>query len=484
MALKPLQKLRARTDYLARLREILGTERVFDDQITRSQYADDWTEIPGHLPDIVVKATTVEEIQQILRIANQARIPVVPRVANTNIGGLAIPEQGGIVVDLTEMNRILEVNESDMYALIEPGVTWGDMKRHLAEHYPHLRFGYSLSPPDTSILANCLMDGLTNLSLKHDTTSHWINGLEVVLPNGEVMRTGIGAVSPYWCTRAPMPDLSGLFINFHGTTGIVTKVAVQLWPNHPFRKRVFVLAYETDAMYDFIQQLIRAEICDDIGGLSWPVGKMLFGDKNPLYRDPTEPEQFLYLDISAEYEEIFQYKWKLIQHLITEQQKQGVRLESPIDVAKLVKIAPRFEKFADFPTELDFLLEQGGLTWIGTFGPISQWKEGVKRGMRLMEERGFPPIVVTRPMRSGHFGVLRFIAVFDKNDNQRVEEVRQLNEALSDLVIELGFFPYKTPPWVIRRHKDKIDPGFLKWLGKIRQLLDPNGIMNPGKWSV
>jgi glycolate oxidase len=473
-----------RKNYVQKLKDQLGSGKVFDQPEILKEYADDWTEIPGHVPDVVVKVKTVEEVQKVLKVANDDKVAVVPRVANTNIGGLAIPEKGGIVVDLTEMNQILETNEADMYAIIEPGVTWGDMKKHLAEHYPSLRFGYSLSPPNTSVLANCLLDGLTNLSLKHGTTAQWINGLEVVLPTGEVLRTGIGAASKFWCTKAPLPDLTGLFVNFQGTTGIVTKLSVQLWPNHPFRKRFFVLAYDTEQMYDFINQLVRAEVCDDIGGLSWPVGKMLLGDKNPLYKDPSEPEQYLYIDVSAEYEDFFAAKLNLIDGLIKEQQSKGVRLEPPLDIKKLVKVVPRFEKFADFPAELDFLLDLGGLTWIGTFGPTSQWKEGIKRGMTLMEQLGFPPVVVTRPMQGGHFGVLRFIAIFEKSDTERVERVKKLNEALSDLVIECGFFPYKTPPWVIRRHRDKIDANFMKLLGSVRKLLDPKGIMNPGKWPL
>lgn len=471
-------------NYISILKKTIGSEKVFDQPDILKDYAEDWTEIPGLPPDVVVKPKTVEEIQEALKIANEHQIPVVPRVANTNIGGLAISEKGGLAMDLTEMNQILETNEADMYAVIEPGVTWGDIKAHLAQNYPSLRFGYSLSPPNTSVLANCLLDGLTNLSLKHGTTSQWINGLEAVLPTGEIVRTGIGVASKFWCTKAPLPDLTGLFINFQGTTGIVTKLSVQLWHNHPFRKRFFVLAYDTEQMYEFINQLVRAEVCDDIGGLSWPVGKMLFGGKNPLYKDPSEPEQFLYIDVSAEYKELYQAKLNIIDKLIKEQQKQGVRLESPIDVRKLVKIAPRFEKFADFPTDLDFLLELGGLTWIGTFGPTSQWREGIKRGMNLMEEQGFPPIVVTRPMQGGHFGVLRFMIVFDKSDKERVERVTKLNEALSDLVMDLGFFPYKTPSWVILRHRDKINVNFLDLVGRVRKLLDPKGIMNPGKWPV
>lgn len=474
----------SRKDVISKLKGHFGNERLLDRPDFLKEYSDDWTEISGHAPDVVVKVKTVEEVQFVLNLANEYEIPVSPRVANSNIGGLAIPEQGGMVLDFTEMNQIIEVNEQNMYAVIEPGVTWGDMKSHLRENYPTLRFGYSLSPPYSSILANCLLDGLTNLGLKHGTTSQWVNGFEAVLPSGEILRTGIGAVSSFWCSPAPMPDLSGLFINFQGTTGIVTKASVQLWPNHPFRKRFFILAFHTERMYDLITQLVRAEICDDIGGLSWPVGKMLFGEQNPLYRDPNEPEQFLYVDVSAEYEDLFEVKLQIIERLVEEQKSKGVRLESPLDIKKLVKIAPRFEKFAEFPAELDFLLEQGGLTWIGTFGPTSQWKEGINRGMKLMEEHGFPPIVVTRPMQGGHFGVLRFIEVFDKSDAEQVKRVTQLNEKISDLVIDLGFFPYKTPPWIVRRHRDKIDPNFLNLLTRVRNLLDPTGIMNPGKWPL
>ncbi|MFQ5637960.1 MAG: FAD-binding oxidoreductase [bacterium] len=470
--------------YFEQLKSQLGENKVLYQPEILKEYSGDWTEIPGHLPDGIVKATSVTDIQSVLSVANEHLIPVVPRVANSNVGGLAIPEKGGLVLDLSEMNRIIETNEDDMYAVIEPGVTWGQMKQHLAENHPLLRFGYSLSPPDTSIMANCLMDGLTNLSLKHGTSAQWINSFEAVLPTGEIIKTGIAAASANWCTRSPMPDLMGLFVNFQGSTGVVTKLAVQLWPNHPFRKRFFILAYDTDEMYDLIRQLVRAEVCDDIGGLSWPVGKMLFGEKKPLFCDPSEPEQFLYIDVSAEYEDLYKLKLNIVDRLVSEQQKAGVRLESPLDIKKLVKIAPRFEKFADFPAELDFLLDQGGLTWIGTFGPTSKWKEGVKRGMSLMIESGFPPIVVTRPMRGGHFGVLRFIAVFDKTDLERVKKVTKLNQELSDLVIELGFFPYKTPAWVVRRHRDKIDTQFLNLLSKVRNLLDPNGIMNPGKWPT
>lgn len=468
----------------AKLIEHLGKGKVFTDEATLLEYSEDMTEIPGALPDVVVKAVSVEEIQYVLRIANQHRIPVVPRVANTNLGGLAIPEWGGIVLDLSNMNRILEVNEEDMYMVIEPGVSWADVRRHLDQHYPTLRFGYSLSPPETSVLCNCLLDGLTNLSLKYGSVSHWINGVEAVLPTGEVVCTGSSVFSRFWCTNSSVPNLTGLFVNFQGTTGIVTKLAVQLFPKPKFRKRMFILAYDVDKTFSFIKRLAREDICDDCGGLSWPVGKMLFGEAQPLYHDPDEPLFFIYLDVSHNFENIFHAKLEAIRGLLSEHRKEGARFEDPFDVTNIVALEPAFQKFADFPTRLDFLLDRGGLTWIGTYGPTSQWEIGVKRGMEIMMKHGFPPTVVTRPMMGGHFGVLRFITVFDKRNAEEVQRVTALNTELCDIVIDKGFIPYKTPVWVLKRHRDKINANFLALLKKIKATIDPNNIMNPGKWLL
>ncbi len=466
------------------LRSVLPAECVLTDAATLAKFAEDITEVPGHPPDVVVRARDERDVREVVLLANRRRVPVVPVVSNLNVGGLAIPEKGGIVIDLSAMNRVLEVNEADQYMLLEPGVSWGDVRKLLDEKHPSLRFAYSFSPPHTSVLANCLMDGLVNLSLRHGSTGSWINGVEAVLPTGEVVRTGSGAAGKTWCSNSPFPDLTGLFINFQGTTGIVTKMAVQLWPSRRLRRRAFVLGYDVDSTFALTKRLTRADVCDDIGGLSWPIAKLLFGEPNPVHRAAGEPVFILYIDLSSDSEREFRYRLDTVQEAIDQARRGGAKFGDPLDLVDLVKIEPRFSKFADMPARLDFLLDHpgGGLTWVGTYGPVSRWEEGIRRGMALMEERGYPPIVVTRPMLGGHFGVLRFISLFDKKDPASVARVGDLNKALSDLVIDLGFWPYKTPGWVLARHRDKIDPGFLAMLDRVRRALDPNGILNPGKW--
>jgi FAD/FMN-containing dehydrogenase len=110
----------------------LGAQRVDVSDQARLAYAEDLTEAEPTLPDVVVRVDGVEQVQTVLRLARQYKFPITPIVAGFNMSALALPECGGIVLDLTQMNRILEVNEKDLYMVIEPGVTWEQVYRELA----------------------------------------------------------------------------------------------------------------------------------------------------------------------------------------------------------------------------------------------------------------------------------------------------------------------------------------------------------------
>lgn len=455
----------------------LGPDRVRTDPETLQKHAEDLTEIPGRLPDAVVTASRVEEVIQVVTLCSASRTPLVPVVNNTNVGGLAIPERGGVVLDLRQMNRILEINEEEMYALLEPGVTWGQLKERLDRSHPTLAFGYSLAPPEASVLCNCLMDGLTTLSLKHGSTSMWINGVEAVRADGSLIRTGIAALVPNWCTNSPMPDLTGLFINTHGTTGVVTKLAVRLFPRKKFRRRYLVMPHEVGPALAWVRRLARDEICDDIGILTWPVPKMALGAPAPIHRADGDPAMVIIVDISSNYTDELVARDRAV--------RSGFD-EDFLDVERIGPLLPDLAPLLNLPARLGFLLDHpgGGLTWIGTYGPTSKWVQGLDLGSKIMVRHGFPPAVVLRPMLGGHFGVLRFISIFNKKDADEVARVHRMNEELVDQVVDLGFVPYKTPPWVVDRVRARIHPGFLETLNTVRRALDPQGIFNPGKWPT
>ncbi len=465
--------------------DLLGAENVLTQTDDIAKYREDFTEAPAHDPQFVAMVDNAEQVRKIVAHANELKMPLTPRAYGTNVGGLTIPERGGVVLDMTRMNRVLEVNVDDMYAIIEPGVTQQIIKDYLIEHDLPLTLGYSLAPPNTSIFANALLGGLTNRSLKYGDQSDWISGLEVVMPNGDILKTGAWAhqnTTPFGLV--PFPDLTGLFIGWQGTTGVAVKMAFQLWPAHPLNKRLFILTYDPQATYRAMRRLVKKEICDDIGGLSWPSGKMMMGVKRP-HPVPSEgePQFFLYIDLTAEIEEEMKVKEKILLSVIHELRADGERYEDPLDIETLVKVNPKMNKFAEFPTDLDFLTDHGGggLTWIGTYGPLSKFQEGAEAGIEIMTRHGFPPIIVSRPMRGGHFGVLRFIAIFDKKNEKEVEAIKALNSELLTMLSEKGFLMYKTPSWAWKRMAEKINPAMLDVIEGVKNLLDPNRILNPGK---
>ncbi len=474
-------------DPISELRKIVGDAGVRTDDATLTEYGKDMTENPPRSPSAVVMIEDLDQLQAVVKLAAELAIPLTPRVAGTNLGGLTIPAEGGWTLDLTRMNRIVDINLDDMVAVLEPGVTFGQLRRALDERRPLLTIGYPLSPPETSIAANCLLDGLGNLSLKHGAMGEWISSLEVVRADGSLLRTGASALGvPVPFGRAPMPDLGGLFVSFQGTTGIVSKISVQLWPQLPFRERAFVMAYDHRAAIRALRELPKLDLLHDLGSLSWPTGKMIFGVAQPVERDPAEPEFFLYMDLAAATRELMEAKKNAIRDYLAGLRKDGLRIEDPIDVPTLVALEPRFGKLADFPTRLDFLVDHpfGGLTWVGTYGPMSRFEAAVEKGNEIMARHRYPPIIVARPMQGGHFGVVRYIEVFQRDSEAERERVMAVNRELCEALRQLGFIMYKTPGWAVASYRDHFDPGFVRLMREIRGVLDPQGIMNPDRWNI
>src|SRR5438552_4164094 len=455
---------------------IVGAEHV---DPTVDDYLTDVTENPAGKADFVVRPGTAEEVQALVRLAHERSVPLTPVVAGYNVAGLAIPRGGGVVVDLTRMNRIIEVDHDAMYVLVEPGVTFAQLKVHLDTEAPELVYTYPFAPPFTSVMANALLDGLNNLSMRHGAMGKWVNGLEAVLADGEVVRTGSGGVVDRWFSRSPLPDFTGLFVSTQGTTGIVTKIALQLQPKAPHRRRWLAFAYGLDSAYEAMRALARTGSFDDVGLMTWPAAKQLFGATGELRRADDEPFAYLFVDITGATAAELEARLALGEDILT---TAGV--ESRFEAEDVARLVPGLAKLAELPTSLDFLLDYpgGGLTWVGSYGPGSTWTDGAQRGMDLLVEAGFPPFVVARPMDGGHYYVLRFVACFDKGDAAEVDRVRTVMGKLADAVLDHGYVPYKPSADAARRILDRAHPGFVHLLERVRDLLDPDGLMNPGRW--
>lgn len=214
----------AQPTVIAELEVVLGRESVLSSPTELTVYEYDGSDevlAGSHRPDVVVLPQSAEQVQQVVKIARAAGMPVTARGGGTGLAGGAIAVQGGILVSLTKMDRILEINKRDRYALVEPGVINLDLSQTTS------RDGYFFAPDPSSQRACTIGGNVANNSggphcLKYGVTVNHILGLEVVLPDGELL--WVGGPSP----DVPGVDLTGILVGSEGTLGIVTKAMVRL----------------------------------------------------------------------------------------------------------------------------------------------------------------------------------------------------------------------------------------------------------------
>jgi glycolate oxidase len=210
------------------LRRILGTGLVSDDEETLTSHAGDkW--FANHPPEVVVRAKRTQDVSKVLAYANKVGVPVTPRGAGYGYVGGCVPLCGGIVLSVAGMQRIKEIHFEDGVAVVEPGVITG----HLQSEARKRGLFY---PPDPASLKDCSLGGniATNAGgprcLKYGVTRHYVLGLEVVLPDGEILRTG-GRTHK----NKTGFDLVGMFVGSEGLLGIVTEATLRLLPLPPAR---------------------------------------------------------------------------------------------------------------------------------------------------------------------------------------------------------------------------------------------------------
>ena len=168
------------------LAEIVGEEYVSNRKEELYIYSRDPGMMEPHEPDYVVMPKTTEEVQKIVKLANEKKIPIVPVGGSLSLSGLVIPHRGGIVLDLKRMDRVLEVNEKSRYVVMEAGVTTGKLKAYLERRHPNLRFSIPDAPPSATVVGNIVIHGQGRLTQQYGFNSDMVTGLEVVLPTGEI----------------------------------------------------------------------------------------------------------------------------------------------------------------------------------------------------------------------------------------------------------------------------------------------------------
>ena len=451
-------------NHISQLREIIGKENVLTTVEELLAYSYDATNMWSHMPDAVVFPTSTEHISQVLEYANEHKIPVTPRGGGTNVSGGSIPIKGGIVLCTARMNRIIEINGNNLNATVEPGVILQDFQEALAEE--GLFF-----PPDPQSFAGCTMGGVVAENsggpscLKYGVTKQYVLGLEVVLAGGEAVK--LGGLTPKNRTGY---ELMMLFTGSEGTLGVISKITLRLMPAPPSTQTLVAVFGDVAVAGETVSGIIangilpaKVEFMDN-----WTFEKFrgLISDK---ILDSSEVILLIQADglpaaVEAETKQIA---------AICKRTAKEVRIaESPTETAKYWRA--RSEHFSDISSRTHTIINED----------VSVPREKIADFIRMSQESAKKYDV---PISfAGHVGDGNFhpVVLTDNRDKEHFERALKCVDEMIEIALSLGGVLSGEHGIGLEKQrflKKAMDPVAIDIMKSIKNLLDPNNILNPGK---
>lgn len=452
---------------LDKIKTLLKNDNVLANLEERYCYSNDAsnTRYEHEIPDLVVFVETIEDVQKVIRYANVHNIPVIARGAGTNMVGACVCTQGGIVLNFSKMNKILEINTTNLTAIVQPGVILGDLKNVVEKEnlfYPPDPSNYKVSTIGGSIAQSS--GGA--MSFRYGTTKDYVLSLKVVTADGNLMVLGTNTSK-----NAVGYHLSQLIVGSEGTLAVVVEATLKLIPK-PQTKSV-VLSYFNDlnSAINSVDRIISAGI--------FPAS-VDFMDKNSMSTVegflPTglkiENEYLLIIDIDGSVQAVAEQKQKLDEILnlsgasavvLTENdaQAEGIWRARRASYAAATRLAP--DVISD-----DIVV------------PRDKLSQMIKKIQDLSEKYNLKVCMV------GHIGDgnIHPQFVLDLNDD---EEFRRYSSAKSEMYSFANFLggtisaEHGVGLEKIPYLENTIDKSSLEYMKLIKRTFDPKNILNPGK---
>jgi len=418
--------------------------------------------------DAIVRATTTEQVADILKLANRKKIPVTPRGAGTGAAGSALPVVGGIVLDLYRMNRLLSIHVDDQIVVVEPGVVCDTLNDELAKH------GFFF-PPDPASSPACTIGGMVgadaagNKAIKYGSTRAFVLWLEAVLASGEIITTGSKTLK-----SVSGLDLTRLFVGSEGSLSVFTKICLKILPLPQY--------YATGVfIYDSVDSLARSAMRVRRAGA---IPEMM----EFMNRKTTEaafeyagikgfPEgNFMMIDVGGDSQDAVAASLEKCAALCQD--------EKPIHV----------EKTTDKTYRMKFIsARKAAFPALARIKPTTTMEDCTVPPTKLPEAavkiEEIPERVGVEGLELGNFGHigdgnLHPTFLYDERiDEQRNAFFQALDILYNQIVLPLGgSITAEHGIGVIRApFIEKEHPTSLAWMREIKRLFDPNLILNPGK---
>jgi len=449
---------------VGQIRAIVGKEHCLSSKEDLICYGYDATNL-SHLPDLVVFPKTVEEVSEILTLSNIRRFPVVPRGMGTGFSGGSVPVYGGVVMVTNRLNRILEVDPENLIALVEPGVITGEFQNHVEK----LGLYY---PPDPASCLYCTIGGNVAecaggpRAIKYGVTKDYVLGLEVVLPTGEIMRTGtktIKGVVGY--------DLTKLFVGSEGTLGVITKITLKLIPMPEDRKTMMVLFRKLEDATAAVSRIISAKIVPST--LEFMDNASIRCVEDYLHIGlPTDAGALLMIEVDGD-REILSKHLNRIKQIVTQLSIHKIEVANNEEQIETLWKARRSLSPASYRIKPVKIAEDITV-------PRSKITTFVREAKAIADARGLKMI------NFGHAGdgnIHTSIMIDGRNDDERRQAEKAIEEVF-DLTIRLGGtlsgehgVGITKAPYIDL----ELDDPAIRMMKKMKNLFDPNNILNPGK---
>ena len=471
--------------------DIVGSDYVLDDDATLTNFSKDYSFTPHRKPDYVVLPENLQEIQQIVTYANTIKIPIIPRSSDVGFYGSGVPTQGGIIVKLTRMNKILNIDTRNKAARMQPGVRFGQLQEELKKH--NLRALNPLLPHlEKSVITNYL-ETIPALIPKFEYSDPILT-MEMVMPEGNLFRTGGAAGS--WAPEESETDLvfphgpayvgiNKFFQGAQGTFGIVTWMNVKVEPL-PSMQKLFLIPFQKledliDPIYKIQRRMIGYEcfILNNLDIASIIAKKpgdieTIKGQLPPWVMSICLGGLELFPEERIEYEE-----------------------EVLMEIASDFKFTVQ-SSFSDFPGIEKDILKMLGEPWkedpywkfrykgrscdlifLTTFDKVPEFTNAV---FNLSENNGYPINdigVYLQPMEYGRVCHVEYSFHYDPNSQKDVENIRNLYLKAGELIVSMGGLikPYGPLSDIIYQKATTYTPV----QRRVKEVFDPNKIMNPNR---
>jgi glycolate oxidase len=419
-------------------------------------------------PDALIWPETTDQISQIVTIANQRRIPIIPRGAGTSLSGGVLAIEGGIVIDVSKMDTIIAIKLEDRYTTVQPGVICDDLNKELSQHN-------FIFPPDPASSSVATIGGnvATNAGgikgAKYGTTRDYVLGLEVVIPTGEIMRTGaytMKCVSGY--------DLPKLFAGSEGTLGIITEVTLKINPI-PLHAMTAMATFSRleDAGHAISETMTKSNLIPSVMEILDKVTLTSIRENTSIELPEceamllTETDGYTWQEVEAQMMVILEILKKNNPLAIKTAKEEKERMDlwearktayatlSRISTGVLDDVTVPISKITDLLTGIQEISRRYGLL-IGTYGHAGD-------------------------------GNLHPQILYDSYDPEQVKKMELVESDLFHLAVSLNGtltgehgIGLSKADYMGLEH-DKVEMEVMK---KIKKALDPNNIMNPGKMSL